>query len=200
MYLSKLTLDPRSSRVVSELASRYELHRTVMSGFPASAPGRVLYRLDHHWRRDPELLVLSARPPDWTHLAEDGYLAGPPLTRLFAPTVRVGRRLLFRLRANPTVKRDGRRLGLIDEDAQRTWLRRKAETGGFTPVGFRVTDEGVVRMTRDGGKLSFLSVLYEGLLEVTDTAAFSEALTAGVGPAKGLGFGLLSVASARSGP
>jgi CRISPR system Cascade subunit CasE len=39
-------------------------------------------------------------------------------------------------------------------------------------------------------------VRYEGILQVTDCARFLAALAAGIGPAKGFGFGLLSVAKA----
>jgi CRISPR system Cascade subunit CasE len=39
-------------------------------------------------------------------------------------------------------------------------------------------------------------VLYEGELEVTDTAAFRQALEKGIGSGKAYGFGLLSVAPA----
>jgi CRISPR system Cascade subunit CasE len=35
---------------------------------------------------------------------------------------------------------------------------------------------------------------FEGILEVTDPEEFAAAVTAGIGPAKAFGFGLLSVA------
>jgi hypothetical protein len=49
MYLSRLILNPRSRAVQRDLASPYDLHRTVMSGFPEDLgkhEDRVLYRLD----------------------------------------------------------------------------------------------------------------------------------------------------------
>lgn len=39
-------------------------------------------------------------------------------------------------------------------------------------------------------------VQYEGILEVTDTQKFFQTLCSGMGPAKGLGMGLLSIARA----
>jgi len=44
--------------------------------------------------------------------------------------------------------------------------------------------------------ISCRAVLFDGLLEVTDADAFRNTLAAGVGPGKGFGFGLLSVAPA----
>jgi CRISPR system Cascade subunit CasE len=45
--------------------------------------------------------------------------------------------------------------------------------------------------------ISCRAVLFDGVLEVTDPVAFRNTLAAGVGPGKGFGFGLLSVAPAR---
>lgn len=45
--------------------------------------------------------------------------------------------------------------------------------------------------------LTFGAVLFEGVLRVTDAAAFRAALERGIGSGKAYGFGLLSVAPAR---
>jgi hypothetical protein len=41
--------------------------------------------------------------------------------------------------------------------------------------------------------MCFMAALFEGMLEVTDPAQFAELQDKGIGRAKGLGFGLLSV-------
>ena len=38
MYLSQLTLNPRTRRVQRELANPYELHRTLMRAYPEALP------------------------------------------------------------------------------------------------------------------------------------------------------------------
>ena len=48
---------------------------------------------------------------------------------------------------------------------------------------------------RDGQRLSFGSVVFDGRLEVTDADSFREVLANGIGSGKAFGFGLLSVAS-----
>jgi CRISPR system Cascade subunit CasE len=45
-------------------------------------------------------------------------------------------------------------------------------------------------------RITFFGVQYEGILEVTDTQKFFQTLCSGIGPAKGLGMGLLSMARA----
>jgi CRISPR system Cascade subunit CasE len=197
MYLSKLSLDPRSRQVVSELNNRYQLHRTVMSAFDPEEPGRVLYRLEQPRARPPHLLVQSPGPPDWSHVAGERYLRAPPECKEFTPAFHGGQRLLFRLRANPTVKREGSRLGLLEDEDQRHWLERKGKANGFDPLDFRNTPEGFLRMERDSRTLTFYSVLYEGILQVHYPQEFLAALRSGLGPAKGFGFGLLSAAAVR---
>ena len=216
MYLSKLTLDPRSRQVRSGLSNPYELHRTLMRAFPSAeggGPGRVLFRLETPIRSAQTgliLLVQSEKEPDWPKLGSpNGYHLpdGPNNPKAFNPTFRPGQRLLFRLRANPTVKRYcaakdcSKRVGLLKEEEQRRWLDRKAEEGGFKVLAANVTSEGKI-----GGKirqpdqkthdLCLLAVRFDGLLQVADPDRFLAALQKGVGSGKGLGFGLLSLAPA----
>ena len=54
--------------------------------------------------------------------------------------------------------------------------------------------------TRDPAKGQRLrSARFDGILEVTDPAAFAATIAAGIGPAKAFGFGLLSVAPVSPG-
>ena len=74
MYLSRLILNPRNRRVQREIANPYQLHRSLMSGFPdnlAKGDERVLFRLDAHPRTGAlTLLVQSLTLPDWSWLAQ----------------------------------------------------------------------------------------------------------------------------------
>jgi CRISPR system Cascade subunit CasE len=211
MHLSRLILNPRSRQVRSELSSPYQMHRTLMRAFPDASqggPGRVLFRVDQMPRGNtPMLLVQSEKEPDWSWLRQNGdyTIPGeggePPWQcKPFEPSVAEGQHLAFRLRANPTVKRDGKRLGLLKEQEQAVWLERKARAGGFRVISCHIVPEGMVKdekHTKQGTHpLSFYAVRYEGVLEVTDPDRFRETLAAGIGPAKGYGFGLLSVAPA----
>jgi len=209
MYLSRLILNPRSRRVRRELAAPYEMHRTIMRAFPDKrngGPGRVLFRVDSP--RDstkPILLVQSEKKPDWSNLdhvsdyVTHGCNREPPIhTKPLRLTLAPGQRLAFRLRANPTVKRNGKRLGLLTEDQQLAWLARKASDGGFRILSARAIAEGIVSDTKSSAsgthRLTFYAVRYEGILQVLDPEKLLETMRTGIGPAKGLGFGLLSIA------
>ncbi len=108
--------------------------------------------------------------------------------------------------------KNGRRLALLREDEQVGWLLHKGESGGFRIPGewlehagrrapnFRadVIPEGWVRCNKDGhADGRFYAVRFEGILEVTDEAAFTKTVADGIGTAKGFGFGLLSLAPDR---
>jgi CRISPR system Cascade subunit CasE len=208
MHLSKLILNPSPAarQVLRDLASPYEMHRTILRAFPShddGGPGRVLFRLEPPTPdQPPVVLVQSDKPPKWDALdALPGYLLSAEVKQ-FDPGLPTGRKLRFRLRANPTVKRDGKRHGLLDDQAQFAWLIRKGQASGFHPMDFTVRRSGNLtsRRSSDDGpsRQTHLAVDYEGILEVTDAEAFTKALAAGIGPAKAFGFGLLSIAPISS--
>ena len=218
MYLSRLILNPRSVSVRQDIATPYEMHRTIMRAFAGSKPagdGRVLWRLDRDRRNGaPVLYVQSPSKPTWEALSTEypDYLlppAGEPNPAVrddFPPAFRVGQTLSFRLRANPTVKKkvtgkkNGRRLGIIGEELQIKWLRRKGERGGFSLLSAVAVCEDQPKALKKGKKhgapLSLLSVRFEGVLAVTDPERFTQTLAAGIGSGKAFGFGLLSIAPA----
>ncbi|MCD6600251.1 MAG: type I-E CRISPR-associated protein Cas6/Cse3/CasE [Dehalococcoidia bacterium] len=204
MYLSLLKLNPRSRKAMTEATRPYELHRTLIKAFPNAkegGPGRVLFRLDiDHKGNNISVLVQSQKEPNWSTLTDSGsFLSEQPQHKSFNPTIAVGQMLYFRLRANPTIKREGKRLGILQEEEQIAWLRRKGEKGGFEISSLITIPEGLVndKMTDKAGsphKLSLLSVRFEGILKVTNTSIFHQTLKCGIGSGKGLGFGLLSIA------
>lgn len=208
MYLSLLKLNPSSRKVRVEAYRPYELHRSIMHAFPDKnngGPGRVLFRLDIDQKTgNMSVLVQSEKKPDWTSLDNSGnFLLQPSQSKIFEPSISAGQVLYFRLRANPTVKRNDKRLGILTEEEQIKWLQRKGEDSGFVVVSLSVVPEGIAHdKTTDSSAnqhdLSLLSVRFEGVLKVTDAQIFRKTVEKGIGSAKGFGFGLLSVASVRN--
>jgi CRISPR system Cascade subunit CasE len=211
VFLSKLAPDLRHGHVRRDLANPYDLHRTLLRAFPAAAeggPGRVLFRVELPRTGAPFILVQSDKEPKWAALHTGYCVAGHPKPVgdvAFAP----GQRLLFRLRANPAKRAGksaidprwvGKRVGLQREDDQAGWLVRKAAEGGFVVrrQDFRVIPEPKVTGWKGGHALHFQAVRFEGVLQVTDPDRFLETVRNGIGPAKGFGFGLLSLARAES--
>jgi CRISPR system Cascade subunit CasE len=218
MYLSRLILNPRSRRVQSEIADRYQLHRSIMGAFPdhlGADEERVLFRLDQDTRSgDLTLLVQSWTLPDWSWLAEPNardYLrpvsVPNPALKEFQLDLASGQTLAFRLRGNPTARRrlpDGskKRVGLQREEEQLEWLERKAERNGFRIRSVRTSHQakayGQIYQNGDKHRLTFFSVQFDGLLRVEDAEQLEEAVRSGIGSGKAFGFGLLSLAPPRT--
>jgi len=198
MYLSRLFVDPVDARAVRTLARPYLLHQAVMAGFDPAQRGntRVLFRLEPERKHGRVVLLIQSEvKPEWDTSLDRffGERAQAEVKELRL-AVTVGQRVRFRLRANPSLKRDGKRLGVYGETRQRAWFERKLESVGVGSPDYRVVDEGLVH-DRDP-HLEFQSALYEGVLQVRDPQALLVALKAGVGSGKGFGFGLLSLAPA----
>jgi len=215
MYLSLLELNLRSRRVQRELANRYELHRTLMHAFKPIQPEdeRLLFRLEIE-ENCAEVIIQTQWPPSWTFLVEEEsfkrYLSDHlpnPQIKNFTPHFDVGQRFYFRLQANPTCRKaiykdkygHGKRIGLYKEEEQRQWLEKKGQHCGFVPLDTNLKAAGVIQGVQKGEEmerhsLNILCIQYEGILQVTDPVIFEQALCSGIGPAKGFGCGLLSLA------
>jgi len=200
VYLSRLLLNDQSRQVQSDLCQPYGLHRTVLAGFAAEEMGpRVLYRADL-WGSTPALLVQSQSRPDWGclpghYVLSEGLEPGLAV-RYFEPELRRGQALAFRLRANPTQRRRGKRRAWLTGDEQRAWLERKGQQAGFSILSVDCQMEGLTLLSKrlHLPPLRLNSVLYEGVLEVTDPDQCAHAVATGIGSAKAFGFGLLSLA------
>ena len=213
MYLSKLTFSDNSVSARRLMTSPYGLHKAIMRAFPdrdEGGAGRVLFRVDHVDKAESSyLLVQSEKEPDWQKAEQLlSSLAQPPQTKHLQLRLTKGQVLYFRLLANPTAKRrtgdnlPTKRLGLLREDDQYLWLKGKAEKGGFGLISCTTTRKEMIKETKEDGsakhRLSLLSVCFEGVLRVEDPGRLLETVKTGIGSAKGMGFGLLSLASPRS--
>ncbi|MBI3946599.1 MAG: type I-E CRISPR-associated protein Cas6/Cse3/CasE [Armatimonadetes bacterium] len=203
IYLSRLLLNPRSRQVQAELRDPYQMHRTLSKAFGDAddefARARCLFRVDNA-RPFAALSLLSQSllEPDWERLTvADRYLLAPPEVKAFRLSLRGGECLAFRIHANPTVKRDGKRYGLYREQEQEAWLRRKAEENGFEVLRVLIHPATIVRSrATEGRDAQLIGVTFEGALRVTDPDALHAAAANGIGSAKAFGFGLLSLARA----
>lgn len=203
MYLTRLRLDPRSALARRDLADPYDMHRTLVRAFvqdEAQAPPRFLWRLEpgDAWAQ-PVVLLQSTHAADWSFLSQlSSYVppGEPPRTKTFDPgqLLQAGSRYRFRLAANPTVARAGKRHGLVGEDAQLAWLDRQGERGGFGVEVALVSGSQTLHSRKGPMRVSLLRVCFEGMLQVRNVSALSHTLQAGIGPGKAFGCGLLSIA------
>lgn len=203
MYLTQLRLDPHSPQARRDLADPYDMHRTLVRAFVRDAQDtalRFLWRLEpgQVWAA-PVVLVQSEQAGDWSHLSGlDGYLLGGAndvATKHFDPATLIQQpRLRFRLAANPTVTRAGKRQGLVGEDAQLEWLQRQGERLGFAPDTVLVTASDMIHGRKGAARVSLRRVLYEGVLQVRDAGQLTQAVAQGIGHGKAFGCGLMSLA------
>lgn len=216
MLLSRLELVPPSAGAAAAsglFESPYSLHQGVWKLFSngEQRPRDFLFRVDRQGGR-PLVFTLSERPP------RDSTGLWSIATKPFDPELEAGDRLAFRLRANPTIRRkeagakagercdavyDQRRRDkaagverTVQEVAQEVgerWLARKGVEGGFRVHQMAVDGYEIHRFPKKGATISVATCDLEGLLEVTDVAAFGNTLKNGIGSAKGFGCGLLLV-------
>lgn len=220
MFLNRIHLDLRCRDARRDLSNPYQLHSTLCRAFSPPdtkcPPGEFLWRLEPETDASgcPRIIVQSRRVPDWSGIGVKGWLlqADPAIDlneRLKIDSFSKGQRFRFRLRANPCVTRNGKRQGLLQLGDQEKWIERKGMQHGFTlpqllSFDFSETSEkrADVRISQDkllrdkqhsDNSIRIFSVLYDGILSITEPSRFKEALHTGIGHGKVMGLGLLSV-------
>lgn len=204
MYLTRLILDPRCAQARRDLADAYDMHRTLSRAFvtgDAEQPTRFLWRLERDtnpWTH-PTVLVQSRHAGAWDSLQSlPGYLQKPAESKAVElyKHVQAGT-YRFRLMANPTVTRLGKRYGLMDEVTQLEWLKRQGARHGFAVKAGVVSASDLLESKRKpGNNITVQQVCFDGMLEVREPSDVRKALLDGIGPAKAFGCGLLSLARA----
>jgi CRISPR system Cascade subunit CasE len=223
MFLHRIYLNLRCREARRDLADPYQLHATLCRAF--SPPDQKCLEGEFLWRLEPEtdslgprILVQSRAKPDWDGIPGQGWLAKADpaidlIERLQLDALKSGQHFRFRLRANPCVKRNGKRLGLLRLEEQEAWIERKGRQHGFSlspprsldfsessraRIDVRVSQEQMLGgKQHTGNAIRIYSVLYDGFLSVTEPERFREALRTGIGHGKAMGLGLLSVAPMR---
>jgi|GEM_PF-75420 len=193
------------------LVNRHHVHQRLSMAFPDAGAesaaagygvkrgeGGFLFRVEHG--AITTIIVRSCLAPDWGRAFRN---AGWLVDHIPAPTVfdpkqfSTAGTVNFRLTANPTVKRAGKRHSITDKEAQLAWLSRKATGSGFHVLQVSVRTEGNshgIRRSGTGQAMTHNGVCFDGVLQVTDADQFQQTLQSGIGSAKAFGFGLLSVA------
>lgn len=209
MFLSKLVLDPNHAQARRDLANPYEMHRTlsrVYADSPDRKPARFLWRLEHrgdHVAEEGATVILQSAATGYWHNLQGipGYTRNlatdkpVPLDKLLD----VGCNRVFRLACNPTVTRAGKRYGLVREEDQLAWLAKQGAQHGFAPERVRIahSERASFHQGRAGRRITLQVVQFDGLLRVVDSERMGLALVQGIGHAKALGLGMLSVAPIR---
>jgi len=198
IHLSKIVIER------ARPASPYEWHQLLWQLFdaPPGSPRPFLFRVEASAPGRADILLQSDQPPAGSN--------GPVrvvCSRCFDPMFTPNQPLRFRLCANPIKsihdaqgRTNGKgeikqcRVPLINEEEQIEWLARKLD-------GAARLDEAIIQARqalhfRQPGKGAgkIVAVTFDGALTVRDGERLRALLREGIGPAKGFGCGLLSLA------
>lgn len=211
MYLSQLKLNPAEIQVKRDLANPYELHRTILRAFPTPLPEgeRILFRVENTVDSGISfVLVQSQNQPEWEKITQvySNYFSEPPqIKSLQSLQIKNGDLLRFRLRANPTKRvlyestQRSQRISLFSEEDRKQWLLRKSKISGFSfnPEILLITDAPYrtifIAKQDKTYKATINMVDFNGVLKVDDVGKLMLSLAQGIGSAKGLGCGMLSL-------
>ena len=186
----------------------YRDHALIWKLFPGDGlPRDFLFRSLTEQRH---YYVVSARPPT----PQPGLFEVQ--SKPYLPHPEPGEWLQFDLRANPTIslpvegsksrrhdvlmhakKRaaSGTEPGIAVDEAGREWILKRAGSWGLEMDQRSLAQNSYRqhRLQREGRRIEFSSLDYQGLARVTDTGRLQRALLEGIGHAKGFGCGLLLV-------
>jgi len=203
MYLSKIHIPWHQAQ------NPYQLHQALWRLFPGfeDADREFLFRVEQLQKgMGAQVLMQSAMQP------QSGEQSPALLAlREYVLNIQNGQRLRFRLRANPiktikdsskgSVEKKGKtftktvRVPLLHEEQQQAWLERKLQA--FAQLETLIVQPEPVlyfRKVKEGRSGKIQTVLFDGVLTVTDAEAFNNQVIKGIGPAKAFGCGLLSLA------
>jgi CRISPR system Cascade subunit CasE len=215
LLLSQLSLNLSHREVRRDLGNAYDLHRTLSRAFvdgPEAVVKPFLWRLELERTMDsPRILVQSGAEPIWDQLPE-GYVTSLA-DRAWRPEAvfMAGRAVKLRVLANPTVCRvptpskdnpvpegpargQRKRLGLWREDEQLEWLLRQAQRLGLSEVQAAVSRSERWRCRRGKSPLTVAVAQFDGQAVIADPDALAAGVRSGIGHARMLGLGLVSVA------
>lgn len=187
-----------------KIRDTYDWHQHLWRAFPGrdGEARDFLVRIDRKEEAYRVLLLSRSEPsrPDWCPGAN--FQTKPIPDTFFAHSA-----FAFSVLANPTKKirsntagertKNGRRVPLATREDLLAWIKRKAESGGFSLdlESVQTIPRGREFFHKKGSAHgTHAAVEFRGRLAVTDPARFRTTLATGVGSAKAFGFGLLVLA------
>lgn len=199
MYLSKVMVHWKWAE------NPYKLHKALWQLFPDRDGQKrdFQFRVEQYQKGIGALVLLQS---ELEPINAD--VAMIMASKSFKPNIETGSTIRFKLRANPvkTIKdKHGRltkkgepkkcRVPLLREEDKINWLQRKLE-GKATLQSIQVQDEKPLYFYKESedrrGQIK--PVCFEGVLSIDNAEAFSQMLQTGIGAAKGMGCGMLSLA------
>ena len=206
MYISRVYLDVRKHDTARALHNLNILHGAIERCFWGE-------RQHPLWRIDKNagmyfVIIVSRSEPDFTSFTERFGLSGKEAqTKLYDTFlengIKKGNIMRFHMRANPTIKKNGKRVPL---NMKRTlnqqycaldWLRDRMYANGAELVEGDITGYEDHRIKKDKETIKLISMEFDGYIKIIDKTKFVEALENGIGHGKAYGCGMISVMKAQ---
>lgn len=209
MYLSRVELNCSKNATRIALGNPQKLHGAIEQSYSGEKT-RKLWRIDTLGEKT-YLLVLSSEEPDFTQLIDQfGFTNSSWETKSYdalLDRIEKGTVWKFRLKANPvrSIRSDdgarGKVSAHVTPEFERKWIFDRAEKLGFSlkEDEYDIRDRRWYNFNkhRNGCRVSFKAVTFEGILTVTDEELFKRTLLEGVGRDKAYGLGLLTIVRSK---
>ena len=205
MYLSRLDLQLSSPAVRQALRNCQDMHRTLMKAFDCTREeAGLLYRV---MKTDQSIFIYaqSMARPQWEHIEKSGYRSVKTQDISALPDrFQENAVLRFSLLAVPAKKvkgegKNSKRVLLRGREERMPWLKRQGEKNGFVLLeAHEAAREQLLAGTKASGAFYLSGVPFEGVLQITDAAAFRLGFQQGIGSEKAYGFGMLMIGRAQA--
>ena len=204
LYLSKVLIER------ARPLQPYEWHQLLWTLFPAPAgtPRPYLFRVEAQEEDATQILLQSNREPQ-AGAAVDRAQVRVLATRPLQPPQEPGQRMQFSVTVNPSLQRRVHkaeppgagptrrhlvRIAHYQEEAQHAWLESRL-AGAAQLEDVLIHDQRTLRFRTAKQQVGTVhTVRFTGALTVRDPEQLTRLLAKGVGPAKMLGCGMLSLA------
>lgn len=201
MYLSKITLHPSRAATRILLGSRHKIHATLMQCFSEEElrnhQSRILWRQENDGR-DPIILIQSPTPPDFTHVIETYTRPTSPTATITKPygtvleSLTEGQKIKWKIELNPTINKNGKRIPIYPAQTEE-WTTNKLSPHGLSIQQLTTTPAQNITFIRNHRRITLASTIAIGTATITNPTELRNAITTGIGKAKGYGFGMLSI-------
>ncbi len=188
MFLTKLVIAWQNAK------NPYEIHRVLWTMFPdmPNTERPFLFRTESHKTGLPSSVLLQSKlKPQKPH--QKTILEYK--VKEFKPTFETGQKFKFLLCVNPTKRliNNGCRVPFVRDDEQIKWLKDKlANSTNLATLSIKSKNNLYFIKGNRSGKI--ITVTFEGILEIKNQKLFEDLFTQGIGPAKGFGCGMISLA------
>ncbi len=201
MYLSRIILDGRKHKTAQAIYNRGILHGAIERCFEGKRK-KNLWRLDQNGS-NIFLMMVSEDKPSFDSFCEQFAINGMQAEiKQYDPYIdglQNGDVLRFRLTANPTIKKDKKRIPLNRERTKNQsycaadWLIDRMKNNGAEVQMVQISKYDNYKISYNGKKITLAEAIYDGSLKITDISLFSSAVRNGIGHGKAYGCGLLTV-------